>query len=238
MIPDNWRDLDNPRGMLRAVRDRAAGRAGFTRLLRLFAYAAARVVWLYVPDGVCRRAVEVAERFADGHATADELADARRVAERQAVLAARGRPSAAWAAAATTDPDASNAARRAVEEVLELFAESAFVRDQAARTLARLLADLFEPYILDPDATPEEPPEPVVRLRRFAADPRVRAAAEQLYRDNDFRGLPGLGEVLRSAGCSDAYVLGHCKAGRHARGSWVVDALTGRGCPAAAVAGG
>src|SRR5437868_13355449 len=95
MIPDDWRDLDNPRGMLRAVRDRAAGRPGFARLLRLFACAAARVVWLYVPDGPCRRAVDTPQRFADGEARADEPADPRPAPERQAGLPPPAPPAAA-----------------------------------------------------------------------------------------------------------------------------------------------
>jgi hypothetical protein len=237
MIPAYWRHLDNPRGMLRVVRERVAGRPEFARLLRLFGCAAARVVWLYVPDGACRRAVEVAERFADGEATADELAEARRAAERQAVLAARGRRSAAWAGAATTDPDESNAARRAVEEVTELFADNAFETDRNARALGHLLTDLFDPYVPDGRFTPTNPPDAVLDLWRFATDRRVRDAADEIYRENDFREFALLGDVLRTAGCSDPKVLDHCRSGRHARGSWVIDALSGRGCPAA-VAGG
>jgi hypothetical protein len=59
-----WPQFDNPRGMLLTVRGVTQGRPEFDRLLRLFACAAARVVWLHVPNGAARKAVEVAEDFA------------------------------------------------------------------------------------------------------------------------------------------------------------------------------
>jgi hypothetical protein len=55
--------------------DHLRGRVG-PRKLRLFACACVRAVWHLLPDGRGRRAVEVAERFADGQAREEERQDA------------------------------------------------------------------------------------------------------------------------------------------------------------------
>lgn len=61
MTEADWLACDEPREMLDCLRDRAGARK-----LRLFAVACCRRVWESIPPGVARRAVEEAERFADG----------------------------------------------------------------------------------------------------------------------------------------------------------------------------
>lgn len=218
-----WPPFDNPRGMLHAVRGVTQNRPEFDRLLRLFACAAARVVWLYVPSGACRKAVEAAEDFADGAVAADSLDSARTAAERQAQNAAPGKPSGGWAAANTTNPDAFVAAQRAMEEVLQLFVTDPTQTDHNARALGHLLDDLFGPFVASPESSPSDPPAVVVEVRPFA-DHAVRTAADAIYRDNDFRDMRFFGEKLRAAGCRSPHLVDHCCSGRHARGCWVVDA--------------
>jgi hypothetical protein len=46
------------------------------------------------------------------------------------------------------------------------------------------------------------------------------------YDSGDFSILPILADALQEAGCEDAAVLDHCRAGGpHVRGCWVVDAV-------------
>src|SRR5262249_16917450 len=71
----DWLTCTEPPEMFR----RLAGTLS-ARKLRLFAVAGCRHVWDLLPDARSRRAVEVAERFAEGAATAADLAEAERAA--------------------------------------------------------------------------------------------------------------------------------------------------------------
>ena len=72
MTEDEWLASDQPARMLRFLRGRASDRQR-----RLFACACCRRIWALLP-GVACRAIEVAERFADGQATTGELLRAYR----------------------------------------------------------------------------------------------------------------------------------------------------------------
>jgi hypothetical protein len=54
----------------------------------------------------------------------------------------------------------------------------------------------------------------------------VRKLAEAIQDSQDFGRLPILADALEEAGCTDAELLDHCRAGGpHVRGCWVVDLL-------------
>jgi hypothetical protein len=227
MSSHDWRRYDNPRNMLEVVQRLTHERPEFDRLLRLFACAAARTVKLYIPggdDGPSRRAIAVAERFADGEVSAAELETARAAAEGRTAATVRGQPSAGWAAAYTAQPKAYVAAKQVVEEVLGLFPQDQHQTDLNARTLGHLLDDLFGPFVASPQSSPSDPPHEVKRVREFASDHAMRTAAEAIYRENDFRDMRVFGEKLRAAGCREPQYIDHCCAGRHARGCWMIDA--------------
>lgn len=84
---DRWQDL-----LIALFPDgRFTKSAGAQRKLRLLLCAAARQGWDVMPDDRCREAVEVAERFAEGNATAKQLAAARTAAGKALDRAERAR---------------------------------------------------------------------------------------------------------------------------------------------------
>ena len=67
MTPEQWSACAHPRCLVEFLRGRVSDRK-----LTLFAAACCRKVWGLLSDDRSRRAVEVAERFADGLATDEE----------------------------------------------------------------------------------------------------------------------------------------------------------------------
>jgi hypothetical protein len=53
--------------------------------------------------------------------------------------------------------------------------------------------------------------------------------AQAIYAERAFDHLPILADALEEAGCDNADVLNHCRAGGvHVRGCWAVDLVLGR----------
>jgi hypothetical protein len=206
MTEAEWLARTNPDPMLQFLRGRANGRK-----LRLFACACVRRVWRHLADARSRQAVEVAERFADGLANAQQLALARK--------------EAAWAGAWAGKKEAADAAAWAAA----CPAEAGWVEIVAARSCWAERTDevcrLFQCEMLrDIFGNPFRPAaaEPSWRSRR------VIKLAGSIYERRDFGRLSKLAELLEQAGCADADILRHCRQpGGHVRGCWVVDLLLG-----------
>jgi hypothetical protein len=218
MTEQEWRACTDPGPLLEFLQ----GKVG-SRRLRLFAVACCRRVWHLLTDERSRRTVEVAERFADGLASPEEL-----------LPAAQG---AAGPVASAVSPDAELAARataaRAAEACYQaadwppdwaqgILAFQAHANEKAAQVaLLRCIGgNPFRSVVLD----------------RVWLTPAVVAIAQAAY---DERELPGgtldnarlavLADALEDAGCTAPELLAHLRSvGAHVRGCFAVDLILGR----------
>jgi hypothetical protein len=220
-----WLAATDPEWMLEFLRGKASDRK-----LRLFAVACCRHLLEQVTVNPWDEdAVNVAERFADGLASPDEL--------QAAVEATTSDWTPAYACTAAASPAggvdaaffaADNAAHAAGEHAAFLVEESseglpAFTAGQAAEIAVQvsLLRDTFgnpfQPVTIDPS------------WRAWNGGTAVNLAAA-IYADRAFDRLPLLADALEDAGCADPAILGHCRGGgKHVRGCWVVDLLREQG---------
>jgi hypothetical protein len=214
MTEAEWLAADDPGKLLNYLR-RAKRRTPSDRKLRLFACACCRRIWRFLNDRRSRRAVEMAERYADGEAPLSELERA----EGQAWDAAGGEGSgsdskeaAAWAASQLEGAvwNAPECAAVATLDFHEPDAQAALLRDIAGNPFR-----------------PAAPLAPAVLAWNGGTVPKLAAA---IYEERAFDRLPVLADALEDAGCTDADILGHCRAGgEHVRGCWVVDLALGKG---------
>jgi hypothetical protein len=193
-----WMECADPRPMLEFLR----GKAG-DRKLRLFVCAFCRSLDNVFADADCYHAVKVAERFADGLASREEL---REVCEAARLVWAASN----WAgmlAAETTETD--DVPRRLWKS------QSDFLRD--------LFGNPFRPAALDP-AWLSWNNGTVPKLAQAAYDDRLLPSGEL-----DPARLAVLADALEESGCADAGLLGHLRGPLpHVCGCFAVDLLTGR----------
>lgn len=238
MTDSEWSGTTDLHGMMEFVRGEAS-----ERRLRLFACACCRLRWHLLTHPDSRRAVEVAEQYADGLATPDEL----RSAGAAAVKVAGPPPDfpvefpaepfdssseMAWAAAHTA------AYQGLSDRVLDALNSAALVwvavwhtesprpgeprpvpdpKTTVRQTQADLIRDIW--------GNPVRPPAVAPDWRTST----VLALAGGIYRDRAFDRLPVLADALMDAGCDHEAMLDHCRGdGIHTRGCWVVDLLLGK----------
>jgi hypothetical protein len=188
------------------------------RKLRLFSCAACRRVWPLLTDERARRAVEVAECFADGKATDEE----REAAQREAAAVRQpGGVAAKWAAATV--------ARTGAIMVVDAAGQTAAcppdqeydpVKWQSEwRAQCFLLRDLFGPLPFRP-----------IRIEPTWLTPAVVALAAGMYDARDFAAMPVLADALEESDCDDPEILGHLRqqGPGHVRGCWALDLVLGK----------
>jgi hypothetical protein len=116
MTEAEWLECTDPDKRLCYFRGRL--RNGFNRKIRLFACACCRRIWDHFVDERSRVAVEVAERYADGEATDEELSTAFTAAghAHQEVFQKIGKAGACieWAAKYAADPIPFHGARNVI----------------------------------------------------------------------------------------------------------------------------
>jgi hypothetical protein len=231
MTEAEWLACEEPTDMLLFIRQhRGMRRQKKQRKQRLFSVACCRRIWPLIGDARLRSCVEVAERFADGRATSEEL----RAAEAEA--------SAVWS-------------KRAADDALFACVQVCYERNDGLHVSTSALSAAFEQQQteankrVDPlggrkrGAYPPEEREQGRLLRcvfgnpfrpvAVSADwlaPAVINLARQMYESRDFSGLPILADALEEAGCDNTDILAHCRgSGPHVRGCWVVDLVLDKG---------
>jgi mannitol/fructose-specific phosphotransferase system IIA component (Ntr-type) len=226
----DWLTCTDPIAMIGRLIN--AGRAA-ERKARLFSCACCRRLWDLLRDEPDRRAVGVAERFADGLASAAELRLVREALEDLGWVR-EGHVGLLWVAgwyadpyggaqANAGDPDSPAVLALATvleraEAILDLCLPWATALGLPPMAQAELLREVFPA----PDSTG------LVQPGWLAWNGGcVARLARGIREDQAFDRLPILGDALLDAGCDNEQVLAHCRAGRtHVRGCWLLDLLT------------
>lgn len=237
MTEHAWLSCSNLRLMLQWLGSLGPARE---RKLRLFACATVRAIWHLLADDRSKRAVEVAERFADGNATLQELnqscADARKAAGDISPKANDGWMALRAANAATLIADAeaffaaslghSHAARATgLEGVIQKKWPAPKTRAEMEEQMSRLtkpqcdlLRDLFGPLLFRPI--------PFAPTWQTSA---VLSLAQDIYERRSFERLPELADLLTAEGCDSTELLSHLRSpGPRYLGTWSLDVVLGK----------
>ena len=209
---DEWLDSRDAWSMIRSLEGRMTDRK-----IRLFAAGCCRLSWDAIRTVRCRRAVETAERFADGSATLQELQRAFQLARESAssseLIGGMGRFERDY------DPRLQIAAEAARPSLAHQF--DGLARLRLDFELASKAPDLLR-CIFGPDPFRPAPAD------LGGLTPQAVELARSLYEERDFGTLPYLGDALEEAACTEEAAIRHCReGGPHARGCWVVDLVLG-----------
>lgn len=189
------------------------------RKLRLFCCACTRRVWYRLTQAVAsRRAVDKAERFADGEITSHELAEASSAIDHELRATPVGEKLNAIRAADYCVSQEMNALGTARFVSWATTHASRVEKRIERRTQASLLRDIFD-----------NPFRPIVVSPAWRTD-TVLSLARQMYEACEFSVMPILADALQDSGCDNEDILSHCRdlAQLHVRGCWVVDRILGR----------
>lgn len=235
MTETQWHQCSDPDQLLwhRPLKDRLS-----ERKLRLFACSCCRRIWDRVTDERSRNVVAVAERYADGKVTLEELVLAREKslsAENLPRLYYRAvvGPSGYWtpgtAATSVAATGSRFSPRHATHLAKELVHERTGTRDNTESwEQSCLFRDIFG-----------NPFNPVTFDASWLTwnDGAIARAAAAAYEERslptghlDNARLAVLADMLEEAGCRDDEMLGHLRKvdGVHVRGCWTLDLLLGR----------
>jgi hypothetical protein len=196
------------------------------RNLRLFAVACCRRIWHLLPDERSRKAVEVAERFADGQSSRQERVAASAEAE-DAIIGVRGQGQRAYFAAVAAG---EVVAEEECDQHCGWYTASMVASNptEEGRHQAGLVHDIFG----DPFRPPPHLPHAVLAWNGGT----VRRLAQAIYEERhlpegtlDTARLAVLADALMDAGCDDEQLIRHCRSeGPHVRGCWAVDLILGK----------
>jgi hypothetical protein len=239
--PDPWRRVNHP--MLAFLE--SIGRAS-ERKLRLFAVACCRLLSQKVRVHTWDiHRVNVAERYADGAASADELRGTHKNPPDNWLSQVPSVPDSNLLMALSEWNQSSRNARSAFWNAVEL--EFGILVAECVATCAAWGATV--PGTVMPDDNGVSEARLVAELavqcdlircifgnpfRPTAIDPRwqttsVVGVAQGVYAERAFGYLPILADALEDAGCCDQGLLGHLRGpGPHDKGCWAVDLILGK----------
>jgi hypothetical protein len=229
MTEAEWLTREDPEDLLRFIKQhRGMRRQKKQRKQRLFSVACCRRICPLIGNDRSRACVEVAERFADGRATSEELRAAE--AEASAVWSKCAADDALFACVqvcwksdngmhvSTTTISAvfGQQQREAGSPVDVLGGRKRGACPHEEREQCRLLRCIFG-----------NPFRPVLFAPGWRTDNMV-GIARKMYDERDFAAMPILAGALEEAGADNEDILNHCRGpGPHVRGCWVVDLLLG-----------
>jgi hypothetical protein len=247
MTEEEWLACTNPEPMLEFVRGKVSDRK-----LRLYLCCGCRHIahLFFSPESLT--AVDVAERYADGEASNEELDRAEWDAES---------PTFGYEFDKERLPGSSPYRTKVVPRLVEIGAlpESALCRDdwqvdEPIRQRLLAAAELAEYCAVSSLSASDWGIQYISRVDwpgrwlfdcvfgnpfcSVSLDPAWLAwhdgcivkLAKGIYDDRAFDRLPVLADALEDAGCTNAGILGHLRGpGPHFRGCWVADLLLGRG---------
>jgi hypothetical protein len=216
MTEAEWEESDNHDKMLLFLATRNL------RKCRLFACATCRRIGHLISDAGLN-VLAVAERFADGQITKEELIGVEAKAPGWSMGFGKTQGAGSAVSFTTNLQEAMPLAYGSKESLVGcLFAHkwAAVETDDVPaewQVQAHLLRDIFgNPF------------------RSSAVAPSwltstVLALASQMYESRDFAPMPILADALQDAGCDNDDILNHCRqSGEHTKGCWVVDLLLGK----------
>lgn len=247
MTEQEWLQDNDLEAMLRFLNGRVS-----ERKFRLTECAFLRRFWHLLSDERSRRAVEVAEAFADGAASRDELKAAYTHAEAacndllDTYFPDRDVTRSFWGGAVS----AAQHTAMSFFDMPDIFPGRG--NPERFRTMSNMVWLATAAYSIGAGSSEENGHEAiktehtaqVVLLRDLFGNPfrpvtsdpawltwneaTVVKLAQGIYADRAFDRLPVLADALEDAGCNNADILAHCRhPGPHVRGCWVVDLLTG-----------
>jgi hypothetical protein len=240
-----WRRCKDPMRMIEGLKDVASGRKGI-----LYLCGCCRLVWELLYDDSSKEAVDVAERYADGLATYEELRGAEYGAE--CPTFGYDFEPRIWRRWGVGVPNSvQNLVKMGVLTEQQLEEDEPEVDPVVKSRLmaAAALADGTcspDPFgsgwwtdsisVVD-SASGEwllrcvfnKPFLPPVMFDSDWTTPTVASLAEAIYSERAFDRMPILGDALEEAGCNNVDILSHCRSDKpHIRGCWVVDLVLGK----------
>jgi hypothetical protein len=191
---------------------------GSPRKIRLLGCACVRWAWEWGLDEEAPEAVRVAEAFADGLASEDDLLRAA-----GAVSALRGECDEPWRpfprTCELTEVLASPHGAHEILHELNLFANDVYLVEypEWMAPVVGFIHDIFgNPFHSIP-------------WRADWCTSTARALARPMYESRDFSALPILADALQDAGCENDEILNHCRdSALHVPGCWVIDLVLGK----------